>query len=112
MDEGFNAESEGSGEETELREEEEEDEERAQQAGDQECEEEEQAKQNTESINTEEEGGDEGERWKLNQNMVVSLVWDDKYSIHTQRIKNWLQCHNLHSDSVDLCFLNRIALNN
>ncbi|XP_051736057.1 myelin transcription factor 1 isoform X5 [Ctenopharyngodon idella] len=61
MDEGFNAESEGSGEETELREEEEEDEERAQQAGDQECEEEEQAKQNTESINTEEEGGDEEE---------------------------------------------------
>ncbi|KAK9953715.1 hypothetical protein ABG768_015844 [Culter alburnus] len=61
MDEGFNAESEGSGEETELREEEEEDEERAQQAGDRECEEEEQAKQNTESINTEEEGGDEEE---------------------------------------------------
>ncbi|XP_048034006.1 myelin transcription factor 1 isoform X4 [Megalobrama amblycephala] len=61
MDEGFNAESEGSGEETELREEEEEDEERAQQAGDQECEEEEQAKQNTESISTEEEGGDEEE---------------------------------------------------
>ncbi|XP_067226833.1 myelin transcription factor 1 isoform X2 [Chanodichthys erythropterus] len=60
MDEGFNAESEGSGEEMELREEEE-DEERAQQAGDQECEEEEQAKQNAESINTEEEGGDEEE---------------------------------------------------
>ncbi|XP_039507964.1 myelin transcription factor 1 isoform X2 [Pimephales promelas] len=57
MDEGFNAESEGSGEETELREEEEEGEEQAPQAGDQE----EQAKHNTESINTEEEGGDEEE---------------------------------------------------
>lgn len=87
MDEGFNAESEGSGEETELREEEEEDEERAQQAGDRECEEEEQAKQNAESINTEEEGGDEGERWKLNQNMVVNLVWDDKYSSYTENKK-------------------------
>ncbi|CAM4681223.1 unnamed protein product [Leuciscus chuanchicus] len=66
MDEGFNAESEGSGEETELREEDEEDEEQAPQAGDQEREEEEQeeeeqAKHNTESINTEEEGGDEEE---------------------------------------------------
>ncbi|KAL0158562.1 hypothetical protein M9458_046638, partial [Cirrhinus mrigala] len=61
MDEGFNAESEGSGEETELREEEEEvDDEQAQQkAGDQEREEEEQEKQNTESNNTEEEDGDE-----------------------------------------------------
>ncbi|KAK7128643.1 hypothetical protein R3I94_017015 [Phoxinus phoxinus] len=66
MDEGFNAESEGSGEETELREEEEEDEEQAPQAGGQEREEEEQeeeeqAKHNTESIHTEEEGGDEEE---------------------------------------------------
>uniref|UniRef100_A0A672RIA2 Myelin transcription factor 1-like n=1 Tax=Sinocyclocheilus grahami TaxID=75366 RepID=A0A672RIA2_SINGR len=62
MDEGFNAESEGSGEETELREEEEEGEEQAKQkSGDQVHEEEEQAKQNTESTNAEEEDGDEGE---------------------------------------------------
>ncbi|XP_073679173.1 myelin transcription factor 1 [Garra rufa] len=61
MDEGFNAESEGSGEETELREEEEDDEQAQQKAGDQECEEEEQAKQNTENTNTEEEDGDEEE---------------------------------------------------
>lgn len=60
MDEGFTAESEGSGEETELREEEEEEVEDCtqQKLGDQE--EEQQAKQNTESTNTEEEG-DEGE---------------------------------------------------
>uniref|UniRef100_A0A671T1Y8 Myelin transcription factor 1-like n=1 Tax=Sinocyclocheilus anshuiensis TaxID=1608454 RepID=A0A671T1Y8_9TELE len=50
MDEGFNAESEGSGEETELREEEEDDEEQVKQkVSDQEHEEEEQAKQNTET---------------------------------------------------------------
>uniref|UniRef100_A0A9J8DCQ3 Myelin transcription factor 1 n=1 Tax=Cyprinus carpio carpio TaxID=630221 RepID=A0A9J8DCQ3_CYPCA len=62
MDEGFNTESEGSGEETELREEDEDDEEQAKQkAGDQAHEEEEQAKQNTESTNTEEEDGDEEE---------------------------------------------------
>ncbi|XP_016367316.1 myelin transcription factor 1-like [Sinocyclocheilus rhinocerous] len=62
MDEGFNAESEGSGEETELREEEEEDEEQVKQkVSDQEHEEEEQAKQNTETANTEEEDGDEEE---------------------------------------------------
>ncbi|XP_043081157.1 myelin transcription factor 1 isoform X4 [Puntigrus tetrazona] len=62
MDEGFNAESEGSGEETELREEDEEEEEQAKQkASHQECEEEEQATQNTESTNTEEEDGDEEE---------------------------------------------------
>uniref|UniRef100_A0A672RI83 Myelin transcription factor 1-like n=1 Tax=Sinocyclocheilus grahami TaxID=75366 RepID=A0A672RI83_SINGR len=62
MDEGFNAESEGSGEETELREEEEEGEEQAKQkSGDQVHEEEEQAKQNTESTNAEEEDGDEEE---------------------------------------------------
>lgn len=90
MDEGFNAESEGSGEETELREEDEEDEEQAPQAADQEREEEEQeeeeqAKHNTESINTEEEGGDEGEGCKLTQNMIVSLVWDNKNNyVHTQ----------------------------
>ncbi|XP_042605944.1 myelin transcription factor 1 isoform X4 [Cyprinus carpio] len=62
MDEGFNAESEESGEETELREEEEEDEEQVKQkASDQGCDEEEQAKQNTETTNTEEEDGDEEE---------------------------------------------------
>ncbi|XP_026106136.1 myelin transcription factor 1-like isoform X4 [Carassius auratus] len=67
MDEGFNAESEGSGEEMELREEEEEyeeqeDEEQAKQkAGNQVYEEEEQAKHNTEGTNTEEEDGDEEE---------------------------------------------------
>ncbi|XP_073795910.1 myelin transcription factor 1 isoform X5 [Danio rerio] len=59
MDEGFNAESEGSGEETELREEEEEEDEECtqQKLGDQE--DEQQAKQNTESTNTEEEGDEE-----------------------------------------------------
>ncbi|XP_052451117.1 myelin transcription factor 1 isoform X4 [Carassius gibelio] len=63
MDEGFNAESEGSGEETELREEEEEDEEQVKQKpSDQGRVEEEQVKQNTVTANTEEEDGDEEER--------------------------------------------------
>ncbi|XP_051948146.1 myelin transcription factor 1-like [Xyrauchen texanus] len=62
MDEGFTAESEGSGEETEMREEDEEDEGVQQQGGEQEHEvEEEQTKQNTESTNTEEDDGDEEE---------------------------------------------------
>ncbi len=102
MDEGFNIESEGSGEETELREEEEEDEEQTKQkASDQECEEEEQAKHNTESANTEEEeDGDEGEWSKMAKkilNMFNSLVLGNKYSyIHTQigyTLCNWSDCY-------------------
>lgn len=104
MDEGFNAESEGSGEETVLREEDEEDEEQAPQAGDQEREEEEQAKHNTESINTEEEGGDEGEGCKLNQNMIVSLVWDNKNNyVHTQGMYPECLRYILRANSIDLC---------
>ncbi len=75
MDEGFNVESEGSGEETELREDEEEDEEQAKQkASDQECEEEEQAKRNTESANTEEEDDDEGEWSKMARKIWICLT--------------------------------------
>ncbi|XP_073731148.1 myelin transcription factor 1 isoform X3 [Misgurnus anguillicaudatus] len=60
MDEGFNAESDGSGDETEVREEEEADTEGPQQRnGDEECEEEEQINRNSESTNAEEEEGDE-----------------------------------------------------
>ncbi|XP_065105824.2 myelin transcription factor 1 isoform X4 [Paramisgurnus dabryanus] len=59
MDEGFNAESDGSGDDTEVREEEEADTEGPQQRnGDEECEEE-QINRNSESTNTEEEEGDE-----------------------------------------------------
>ncbi|XP_051518553.1 myelin transcription factor 1-like isoform X3 [Myxocyprinus asiaticus] len=62
MDEGFTAENEGSGEETEMREEDEEDEGAQQQGGEQEHEvEEEKAKQNTESTNTEEDDSNEEE---------------------------------------------------
>uniref|UniRef100_A0A8C1UVK2 Myelin transcription factor 1b n=1 Tax=Cyprinus carpio TaxID=7962 RepID=A0A8C1UVK2_CYPCA len=72
MDEGFNAESEESGEETELREEEEEDEEQVKQkASDQGCDEEEQAKQNTETTNTEEEDGDEGKEDYISHKLTL-----------------------------------------
>ncbi len=101
MDEGFNVESEGSGEETELREDEEEDEEQAKQkASDQECEEEEQAKQNTESANTEEEDDDEGEWSKMAKKIWICfncLVLGSKNSyIHTQigyTLCNWSDCY-------------------
>lgn len=61
MDEGFNAESDCSGEETEVREEEEDEEGSQQGNGDEEREEEGQINENTESTNAEGEEGDEGE---------------------------------------------------
>lgn len=57
MDEGFNAESDCSGEETEVREEEEDEERPQKRNSDEECEEEEHINKNTESTNAE---GDEG----------------------------------------------------